>query len=117
MRGMNRHTGRSIAGAQHLYQSVATILSTPTGSRLQRRLFGSILHQLVDAPNNPATRVRLYAAVATALMVWEPRLKLTRIGLSMSPDTPGAQVLDIFGITSISRDEISFSVQVAGRSA
>ncbi|NIA00863.1 GPW/gp25 family protein [Massilia sp. CCM 8734] len=115
MKGMNRSTGRSIGGLEHLYQSIAKILSTPRGSRIERRGFGSDLYQLVDAPNNPATQVRIYAAAATALMQWEPRLKVTRIGLSIDPAAPGTQVIDIYGTTNISREAIATSVTLTSQ--
>lgn len=112
MKGMNQSTGRSIDGMAHLCQSIAKILTTPIGSRVGRRTFGSELYALVDAPNNPATHVRIFSAVATALMRWEKRLKVTRIGLSFSAEQPGAMVILIEGITSISRDLVSTSVQI-----
>lgn len=74
MRGMNAETGRSMSGLEHLAQSIGRIVSTPLGSCIQRRTFGSELPDLIDAPANGATRIRLYAAIATALMRWEPRL-------------------------------------------
>ena len=72
MKGMNAKTGRATTGLDHLYQSIDKILTTPIGTRIARRDFGSELPELVDAPNNATTRVRLYAATATALMRWEP---------------------------------------------
>jgi phage baseplate assembly protein W len=112
MKGMNHTTGRALSGLDHLYQSIARILTTPIGSRVARRDFGSELPNLVDAPNNGATRVRLYAAVATALMRWEPRLKLTRVQLSTDTTDTGAgvQVIDIEGITTETGDAASTSV-------
>ena len=64
---MNRHTGRAITGLEHLRQSVGDILSTPIGSRVMRREYGSLVPELLDHPDNDATRVRLNAAVAGAL--------------------------------------------------
>ncbi|MGI4812154.1 MAG: GPW/gp25 family protein [Janthinobacterium lividum] len=82
MKGMDAKTGRSLSGVAHLHQSIGKILTTPLASRIKRRTFGSQLSDLIDAPNNGETRVRLYAAIATALMRWEPRLTLTRVRLS-----------------------------------
>lgn len=110
MKGMNHTNGRAVDGLAHLYQSVAKILTTPLGSRVGRRLFGSELYSLIDAPNNNATRVRLFAATATALMRWEPRLKVTRIGLSNDPNAPNVQFVDIEGFTTISGQLVSTSV-------
>ena len=119
MKGMNATTGRATIGLDHLFQSIAKILTTPVGTRIARRDFGSELPELVDAPNNGATRVRLYAAAATALMRWEPRLKLSRVQLStdVSETGAGVQVLDIEGTTTESGDQVSTRVQLTNGGA
>lgn len=99
MIGMDRTTGKSLQGVDHLRQSIADILTTPIGSRVMRRDYGSELPDLLDQPDNGATRVRIYAATATALMRWEPRLKLSRVSLGYGT-RPGQVVLDIEGATS-----------------
>ena len=115
MKGMNPSTGRSIAGLDHLYQSIGQIMTTPLASRIKRRPFGSELADLVDAPNNGAIRTRLYAAIATALMRWEPRLTLTRVQLS-DDDTviTGQQIIDIEGYTTESGDAVRTSITLLG---
>lgn len=119
MIGMNASTGRATAGLSHLYQSIAKILTTPIGTRIARRDFGSELPDLIDAPNNGATRVRLYAAIATALMQWEPRLRLTRVQLSTEQTDTGAgvQVVDIEGTTTETGEPVSTSVQLTNGGA
>ena len=79
---MDSTTGRHIAGVEHLKQSIADIITTPLGSRLQRRSYGSLIPNLIDQPDNARTRLRCYAAVASALMNWEPRLRVTRVGMT-----------------------------------
>lgn len=120
MRGMDAKTGRSISGLAHLYQSIGKILTTSIGSRLKRRSFGSEIPDLIDQPNNGATRVRLYAAIATALMRWEPRLRLTRVQLSTDTDDAtgaGVQVVDIEGTATDTGDAVSTRVQVGNGGA
>jgi phage baseplate assembly protein W len=119
MRGMNASTGRATAGIAHLYQSIAKILTTPIGTRIARRDFGSELPELVDAPNNGATRVRLYAAIATALMQWEPRLRLTRVQFSddLTDTGAGVQVVDIEGTTTETDEPVSTRVQLTNGGA
>ena len=112
MNGLNQHNGQAIDGLAHLYQSIAIILTTPIGSRIARRNFGSDLHKLIDAPNNKTTRVRLFAATAKALMRWEPRLKVSRISLSTDPDHPELQFIDIEGTTTLSSQLISTRVAI-----
>ncbi|WP_027808303.1 GPW/gp25 family protein [Burkholderia cenocepacia] len=79
MSGMDAKTGAFIDGDEHLSQSVEIIMSTPLASRIKRRTFGSELPDLIDGPANRALLVRVYAAVATAIMRWEPRLTLTKV--------------------------------------
>lgn len=81
MTGISRFTGREIADTQELSEAITTILSTPRGSRVMRRDFGSDLPRLIDAPINGETLVDLYAAVAEALARWEPRITLRRVQL------------------------------------
>jgi uncharacterized protein len=87
MRGMSSLTGKAIDGSEHLRQSVADILTTPLGSRVMRRPYGSLLFELVDQPFNPLTRLRLFAASAVALARWEQRLKLTKVSALRDPVT------------------------------
>lgn len=82
MNGMNATTGKPLSGVDHLRQSIADILSTPIGTRIGRRDYGSLLPELIDQPANPATRIRIYAATALALLRWEPRLRVTRVQLN-----------------------------------
>lgn len=97
MRGMQAGTGRPIDGLAHLRQSIVDILTTPVGSRIKRRQYGSHLFDLIDQPFNGVTRMRLFGAVATALARWEPRLKLTGLKLTAG-DVAGAFVLRLEGV-------------------
>lgn len=81
MTGVDAATGRALSGDAHLAQSIADILTTPIGSRVIRRDYGSTLFQLIDQPMNAVGRLRLFAAVAEALRRWEPRLQLTRVSI------------------------------------
>lgn len=96
MAGMNINTGERLSGLAHLRQSIADILTTPIGTRVMRRDYGSRLFELIDQPHNGATQVRLYAATAEALLKWEPRIRLTQVKLYRT-DTPGKVVIDLKG--------------------
>ena len=82
MIGMSRETGTALDGNAHLAQSIGDILSTPVGSRVMRRDYGSDLPDLIDRPLNGETLVDVYAATADALARWEPRLRLTRVSIA-----------------------------------
>jgi len=86
MTGMSRTTGKPLSGDAHLRQSIVDILSTPIGTRVMRRDYGSLVPELIDAPFNRGTAIRLYAAVAQALRRWEPRLALARVRVNGAAD-------------------------------
>lgn len=76
---MNRETGMTLAEDRHIQQSIADILATPIGSRIQRREYGSLLPSLIDAPATDTERMRVIAAAVTAVLRWEPRVRLHRV--------------------------------------
>lgn len=82
MNGLNKQNGTAIDNLAHLQQSVADILTTPIGTRLMRRDYGSTLFELIDQPANGATLLRVFSATASALMKWEPRIKVKKISLT-----------------------------------
>ena len=79
MQGMNKTTGESLSGIDHLRQSIIDILTTPVGSRVMRPNYGSRLYELIDAPINIQTIVDIYAVTAEAISRWEPRFVLNRV--------------------------------------
>jgi phage baseplate assembly protein W len=79
MLGIDASTGKPLEGIEHLHQSVRDILTTPLGSRVMRRDYGSRLYQLVDEPMNRSTILEIYAATAEALARWEPRVQVETI--------------------------------------
>lgn len=82
MIGMDAATGKPLSGLDHLRQRVRDILTTPIGTRVCNRDYGSLLPELVDQPMNGAGRLRLIAATALAVARWEPALRLTRVNLA-----------------------------------
>ncbi len=64
---------------EQISQSVADILTTPIGSRVMRRDYGSLLADLIDQPINDALLLKIYSAVYTALFIWEDRISIENI--------------------------------------
>jgi hypothetical protein len=95
MQGIDATNGKSLSGVGHLRQSIVDILTTPIGSRVMRREYGSGLFRLIDAPLNRSGVMDVVAAVADALERWEPRFRLTRV--SASQTAPGALTVDVVG--------------------
>lgn len=91
---MSRKTGKPISRAEHIQQSIGDILSTPIGSRVMRREYGSLLPELMDAPINGALVVRIYTATVAALTKWEPRITVERVSLIF--DANGKALLSVY---------------------
>lgn len=113
MMGMHAATGRSLTGLDHLRQSVADILTTPIGTRIRRRRYGSEVPELIDQPLNSATQLRIYAATAFALRRWEPRLQLSSVQLTR--DTDGAITVLLDGTAN--GQGITLAVPIKGGAA
>lgn len=78
---MSRDTGRRLTEEDHIRQSIRDILTTPVGSRIMRRTYGSLLPDLIDQPANPANRLRLMNATVMAIVKWEPRVSINNVSL------------------------------------
>lgn len=81
VKGMSRQSGQKIDQVSHILQSVRDILTTPIGSRVMRRDYGSLIPFLIDSPLNSYFAMQLRASVIHALMRWETRVTPTRIEL------------------------------------
>ncbi|OEZ98767.1 gene 25-like lysozyme [Duganella phyllosphaerae] len=97
MQGMNATTGRAMSGLAHIQQSITDILTTPIGSRVARRRYGSEVPELMDQPLNNATILRVYAATAYAVRLWERRIDLTDMQFEVGQG--GAASLILSGTT------------------
>lgn len=95
MNGTSALNGARLEGIDHLRQSIRDILTTPIGSRVMRREYGSRLFQLIDAPMNRSTLLNIYAATAEAIARWEPRFRLQKVVAASA--SPGQIVLDMTG--------------------
>lgn len=95
MNGINANNGKHLRGIEHLRQSIQDILTTPIGSRVMRRDYGSRLFSLIDAPTNQETITDIYAATAEAIARWEPRFQVTQVRISHAQ--PGRVEMDLVG--------------------
>lgn len=95
MQGMNVLTGQPISDIEHLKQSIRDILSTPIGSRVMRRDYGSRLFQRIDQPITGALIAEIYADVVEALFNFEPRFEVSNV--SVISATNGQLILSLDG--------------------
>jgi len=70
---MNINDGKDISEINHLKQSISNILTTPIGSRIMRRDYGSNLFNKIDHPVNGELIAGIYLYIVESLFIWEPR--------------------------------------------
>lgn len=91
VKGMSRQNGLNIDQSEHILQSVRDILTTPIGSRVMRRDYGSLIPFLIDSPLNGYFMMQLRASVIHALMRWEKRVTPVRIELMIDSQSQAMQ--------------------------
>ncbi len=72
-------------GDPNIQESIRIILGTQVGERVYRPEFGSRLSDLVFAPLNRDTLIKLRLRVEEALNRWEPRITVTGIIAEADP--------------------------------
>lgn len=95
--GMNRLTGKALAGKEHLIQSLITLLSTPLGSRVMLPEYGCGITDLVDSPITDTGKMQMRKTIFEAVTRWEPRIKIQQIS-AISRDVEGELTITIEGI-------------------
>lgn len=86
MVGIDAHTGGPLGEIADIVQSIVTIVTTPIGTRVMRRRFGSMLFDLVDSPGTARGVLRLIAATADAIERWETRVVFLSATVSVGAD-------------------------------
>ncbi len=92
---MNINTGKAISEIAHIKQSIANILTTPIGSRVMRRDYGSRLFEKIDRPLNGELIAEIYSDIVEALFTWEPRFEVEQV--TVQSIGIGSIVIDLEG--------------------
>ena len=74
---------------EDIKEAVRIILGTAKGERVMRPDFGCGIHELVFAPINTTTVNQVENSVREALTVWEPRIELIGVKVSMEKANEG----------------------------
>ncbi len=82
-------------GETNIRESLAIILRTEAGERIQLPSFGAGLGRYLFEPNNAATHVRIAHAIEDALKRWEPRIALDEVEVAAHPAAPTEAVATI----------------------
>jgi phage baseplate assembly protein W len=80
------------SGEQNVEEAIWILLGTARGERQMLPRFGCGMHDMVFAPNDPATRGSIAHLVKDALNEWEPRIDVLDVDVS-SPSDVGNTIL------------------------
>jgi phage baseplate assembly protein W len=72
-------------GEQNIEEAIWILLGTAKGERQMLPNFGCGIHDLVFAPNNPATQGNVQHLVKDALTQWEPRIDVLDVNVGSAP--------------------------------
>ncbi len=79
---------------ENIRQSMSLILATRPGERQMLPEFGCRAHELMFAPNNPATASQIASHVEVALNRWEPRIEINSVKAISEPSGSVRVVVD-----------------------
>ena len=108
---ISRETGKLLTEIEHIKQSLADLISTPIGSRVMRRDYGTQLANLIDQPTSEALYLKCYSTIYLAVLRWEPRIEISKIFISGQEQ--GKQVLDIEGVLIQSGQNLNMSIPIS----
>lgn len=94
--GVSSSIGTVLADWPHVQQSIVKVLTTPIGSRVMRRDFGSEIPDLIDAKMIQKNVLAIYSAAAMAIAKWEPRFLVTGAAVNRL-DAAGRVALTVSG--------------------
>jgi len=82
-------------GPDRLQAAIWIILSTSLGERLMLPDFGAGIKDYVFESNSALIRAQLESAITKALTQWEPRIQLTSVLATQSPDQESLVLVNI----------------------
>lgn len=107
---MSRSDGTTLTEIEHIHQSLEDISTTPIGSRLMRREYGTLLVNLIDQPISESLYLKVYSTLYSAYVRWEDRIEISHINVANVSN--GQLVLDVAGIIKRSGSAINMPIPI-----
>jgi phage baseplate assembly protein W len=112
MAGIDAVSGVVLDELADIRQSISDIITTPVGTRVMRRDYGSHIFDLIDAPGTDLGAIRMIAAAADAIARWELRVRMKSARLSTAQD--GRAILSTACVVRASGLTITSDSRLAG---
>ncbi len=84
-----------VSGAEDIEQSIRIILGTRPGERVMRPTFGCYAHDLLFEPRSAATASLMQEYVYQALRMWEPRIEVISVNITLDDVNLSALLAEI----------------------
>lgn len=82
MAGLDRATGGSLSGWDHVVQSLQVIFTTAFHERVMRRYFGSMVPMMLGQNMVERVILRFFYSVVVAIELWEPRFRVVSVDIN-----------------------------------
>lgn len=83
--GIDRETGKTLTGWDHVLQSLQDIFVTPIGARIMREWYGSLVPKALGRNITREEILPVMSSITAAIEQWEPRFAVTSIDISGEP--------------------------------
>lgn len=83
------------SGEDSVREAIWIVLNTARGERQMLSRFGCGIHDLVFAPDSPATQGNIAHLVKDALAEWEPRIDVLDVNVSSNPGSENTLLIRV----------------------
>ena len=105
---ISRESGLTISEIESIEQSIQDIVTTPLGSRIMRRDYGSMVPDLIDQPMSDVLILKMYSAIYTPVARWEPRINIESINITGIGS--GFMQLDLESVHTITGQSLNLNI-------
>lgn len=107
---MSRYNGSELTEFEHILQSLEDIATTPMGSRVMRKEYGTVLADLIDQPISEVLYLKIYSTLYSAYVRWEDRIDISQIRVAELKNQK--MILDIIGFLKSNGNEVNMSIPI-----
>lgn len=106
--GMDRRTGKILAGFPHVEQSLEILFATRYHERILRQWAGSFVPHMLGQNTTQPTITRFWWAIISACDLWEPCYAIKQVFLK---STAAITLIDQTTVDGIRKGEVAFAYQ------
>ncbi len=102
-------------GEDNIREAIRIVLMTEPGERLYLPTFGAGLGRFLFEPNTASTHTLIAERIQSALVSWEPRVRVESVDVNADPSDPQAAIATLTYrlVATQAQERVSLSVSVA----